>query len=88
VLFFLLIAGDTFLRRLVEILPRFSDKRQPIEISQRIEEDISAYLIPISVMNAAVDLRRHSSCGSAGWEIRYYGARSPSCSTIYGFSPQ
>jgi predicted PurR-regulated permease PerM len=56
VLFFLLVAGDTFLRRLVEILPRFSDKRQAIEISQRIEEDISAYLITISVMNAAVVL--------------------------------
>jgi predicted PurR-regulated permease PerM len=34
VLFFLLMSGDTFLRRLVEILPRFSDKRQAIEISQ------------------------------------------------------
>jgi predicted PurR-regulated permease PerM len=56
VLFFLLVAGDTFLRRLVEILPRFSDKRQAIEISQRIEEDISAYLITISAMNATVGL--------------------------------
>jgi predicted PurR-regulated permease PerM len=56
VLFFLLVAGDTFLRRLVEILPRFSDKRQAIEISQRIEEDISAYLMTISAMNAAVGL--------------------------------
>ena len=56
VLFFLLLAGDTFLRRLVEILPRFGDKRQAIEISQRIEADISAYLITVSVMNAAVGL--------------------------------
>ena len=28
VLFFLLLSGDTFLRRLVEVLPNFSDKRQ------------------------------------------------------------
>jgi predicted PurR-regulated permease PerM len=56
VLFFLLVAGDTFLRRLVEVLPTFGDKRQAIEISQQIEEDISAYLITISVMNAAVGL--------------------------------
>src|SRR5258705_12171287 len=28
VLFFLLVSGDTFLRRLVEILPRFKNKRQ------------------------------------------------------------
>jgi predicted PurR-regulated permease PerM len=47
VLFFLLVSGDTFLRRLVEILPRFSDKRQAIEISQHIEHDISAYLITV-----------------------------------------
>jgi predicted PurR-regulated permease PerM len=56
VLFFLLLSGDTFLRRLVEILPRFSDKRQAIEISQHIEHDISGYLITITIMNAAVGL--------------------------------
>jgi predicted PurR-regulated permease PerM len=56
VLFFLLLSGDTFLRRLVEILPRFSDKRQAIKISQHIEHDISAYLITVTIMNAAVGL--------------------------------
>src|SRR5262249_36434456 len=30
-LFFLLIAGDVFLRRLVEILPRFGDKKRAVE---------------------------------------------------------
>ena len=54
VLFFLLIAGDIFLRRLVEILPRFKDKRQAVDISQQIEADISAYLLTITVMNLAV----------------------------------
>jgi predicted PurR-regulated permease PerM len=53
-LYFLLVSGDTFLRRLVEILPRFSSKRQAVDISQQIESDISAYLITISIMNAAV----------------------------------
>ncbi len=53
-LFFLLMSGDIFLHRFVEILPRFSSKRQVIEISQQIERDISAYLITITVMNAAV----------------------------------
>ena len=55
-LFFLLMSGDTFLRRLVEILPRFSDKRQAVEISQEIEHDISAYLATITMMNIAVGL--------------------------------
>jgi predicted PurR-regulated permease PerM len=52
--FFLLTAGDTFLRRLVEILPRFQDKRQAVAISQHVESDISAYLATITIMNAAV----------------------------------
>jgi predicted PurR-regulated permease PerM len=54
VLYFLMLSGDTFLRRMVEILPRFRDKRQAVDISQQIEEDISAYLVTITVMNAAV----------------------------------
>jgi predicted PurR-regulated permease PerM len=53
-LFFLLVHGDTFLRRVVEILPRFSNKRQAVDISQKIESDISAYLITITIMNAVV----------------------------------
>jgi predicted PurR-regulated permease PerM len=55
-LFFLLVSGDIFLHRLVEILPHFSSKRQVVEISQQIEHDISAYLITITIMNAAVGI--------------------------------
>jgi predicted PurR-regulated permease PerM len=54
VLFFLIVSGDTFLRRLVEILPRFKDKRQAVDISQQIESDVSAYLFTITIMNLAV----------------------------------
>jgi predicted PurR-regulated permease PerM len=54
VLFFLLLSGDTFLRRLVEVLPSFKNKRQAVDISQHIESDISAYLTTITVMNALV----------------------------------
>jgi predicted PurR-regulated permease PerM len=56
VLFFLLVSGDIFLRRLVEVLPHFSDKRRAVEISQRIENDISLYLITITMMNMFVGL--------------------------------
>ena len=56
VLFFVLISGDTFLRRLVEILPRFKDKRQAVAISQQIEQDISIYLATITMMNSAVGI--------------------------------
>lgn len=54
VLYFLLVAGEIFLRRIVEILPNFGDKRQAVDISQQIEADISAYLVTITAMNAAV----------------------------------
>jgi predicted PurR-regulated permease PerM len=53
-LLFLLVSGDTFLRRLVEILPSFSNKRQAVDIFQQVESDISAYLVTITLMNAAV----------------------------------
>lgn len=49
-----MVAGNIFLRRIVEILPTFSNKRQAVDISQQILEDISAYLVTITAMNAAV----------------------------------
>jgi predicted PurR-regulated permease PerM len=54
VLFFLLVSGDTFLRRVVEILPRFKDKRQAVDISKQTESDVAAYLFTITIMNLAV----------------------------------
>jgi predicted PurR-regulated permease PerM len=54
VLYFLLVSGEIFLRRIVEILPNFKEKRQAVDISQQVEEDISAYLVTITVMNLIV----------------------------------
>jgi predicted PurR-regulated permease PerM len=56
VLFYLLVAGETFLRRVVEILPHFDDKRQAVQISMHIERDISVYLISVTLINAVVGL--------------------------------
>jgi predicted PurR-regulated permease PerM len=56
VLFFLLVSGETFMRRLVEILPTFAEKRQAVEITIDIERNISAYLITVSVINVVVGL--------------------------------
>jgi len=55
-LFFLLASGDLFLRRLVEILPTFSNKKQAVEISREIESNISSYLATISLMNLGVGI--------------------------------
>jgi predicted PurR-regulated permease PerM len=60
VLFYFLVFGETFLRRLVEVLPRFADKREAVEISLHIERDLSAYLLTITVINTAV------GCATAG----------------------
>lgn len=66
VLFFLLMSGDTFLRRLVEILPRFKDKRQAVDLSQQVEDNISAYLVTITLMNAAVGLATAGAMWACG----------------------
>jgi predicted PurR-regulated permease PerM len=56
VLFFLLISGDMFLRRLVEIMPHFKEKRQVVDLSQQVEGNISAYLLTVTLMNAVVGM--------------------------------
>ncbi|WP_428537691.1 AI-2E family transporter [Rhodopila sp.] len=54
ILFYMLVSGETFLLRMVEILPRFRDKRQAVELSLRIERDVSAYLLTVSCINLLV----------------------------------
>jgi predicted PurR-regulated permease PerM len=56
VLFFLMLSGDTFLRRGVEIMPNFEHKRRAVEISQQVESDISIYLSTIIIMNLLVGI--------------------------------
>lgn len=63
ILFFLLVSGSTFLKRTVEIMPSFRDKRQVVELSQDVEANISAYLVTITMMNIAVGL----ATGVAMW---------------------
>jgi predicted PurR-regulated permease PerM len=53
-LFFLLASGDTLLRQAVSIAPRLSDKRRVVEIARDTEDDISYYLLTISLINASL----------------------------------
>jgi predicted PurR-regulated permease PerM len=55
-LFFLLVSGNSFLRRIVEILPRLRDKKQAVEIIYEIQRTVSTYLGTVTAMNAAVGL--------------------------------
>ena len=54
ILFYMLVFGETFMRRLVEVLPTFKDKKQAVGISTAIEHDISMYLLTVTVINAVV----------------------------------
>jgi predicted PurR-regulated permease PerM len=53
-LFFLLASGDRLLRSFIEVLPRFSDKRQAVEIATEIQRQIGGYLFTITLMNTLV----------------------------------
>ncbi|MBV1701986.1 MAG: AI-2E family transporter [Hyphomicrobiales bacterium] len=63
ILFFMLVSGDRLLRGLIEILPRFSNKRRAVEISNEIQSGITRYLLTITLMNAAVGI----ASGFAMW---------------------
>jgi len=65
-LFFLLWAGDTLLRSLVEIMPRFGQKRRVVEIADQVERSISGYLATITMMNAFVGLANGVSAWAFG----------------------
>ena len=55
-LFFLLASGDLFLRKLIRVLPRLSDKRRAVEIARQIESDVSTYLLTITIINVGLGL--------------------------------
>ena len=54
--YFLLASGDMFLRKLVRLLPRSSDKVRAVEISREIETQVSSYLATVTLINIGVGL--------------------------------
>lgn len=65
-LFFLLYEGDSLLRRLVEIMPTFADKRRTVQIASEIERNVSLYLATITVMNLGVGVLNFVQCYALG----------------------
>jgi predicted PurR-regulated permease PerM len=53
-LFFLLASGDTLLRQAVTIAPRLRDKKRVVEIMREMEDDVSYYLLTISLINGGL----------------------------------
>lgn len=50
-LYFLLAAGDLFLRKLVRVIPRLEDKKRAVEMARQTQHDISRYLFTVTVIN-------------------------------------
>ncbi len=69
-LFFLLASGDLFLRKLVRVLPRLSDKKAAIEIARATEEHISRYLVTVTLINAGLGV-------AVGFAMKLAGMPNP-----------
>lgn len=54
--YFFLSSGDTFLRRLVEVSPALREKRVVVGIARGIQQEISRYLLTVSMINLGVAL--------------------------------
>jgi len=65
-LFFLLTEGDSLLRRFVEIMPTFADKRRAVRIASQIERNVSLYLATITIMNLLVGVLNLVQCWLVG----------------------
>jgi predicted PurR-regulated permease PerM len=53
-LYFLLASGDLFLRKLIKVLPTFTDKKRAVEIAREVEHNISTYLFTVTLINIGV----------------------------------
>ncbi len=65
-LFFLLASGDVFLRKLVSVIPSFHDKKRAVEIVRSIQQDISYYLLTITLVNICPGDLCHDGHGVSG----------------------
>ena len=62
-LYFLLAAGDQFLRKVVEVMPGISEKKKTVELARSIEAGISRYLLSVTIINLSLGV----AIGTAMW---------------------
>lgn len=53
-LYFLLASGDMFLRKLIRVLPRLTDKKTAVGIARTIQTEIGRYFLTIAAINLAL----------------------------------
>lgn len=61
--FFLLTSRDLFLRKLIRISPKFSDKKRALYIAKDVERDVSIFLLSIALINVCLGI----SVGTVFW---------------------
>jgi len=55
-LYFLLAAGDTFRRRLIDAVPLRADKRRIVEISDTVQNTLGRYFLTVALINSGLGL--------------------------------
>jgi predicted PurR-regulated permease PerM len=55
-LYFLLASGDLFLRKVVQVLPRFRHRRNAVRIIRRTEQDLTHYLSTVVLINTGLGI--------------------------------
>jgi predicted PurR-regulated permease PerM len=83
-LYFLLAAGDMFLRKLIAIMPTDENKLRIVDIAQSVKKDISFYLLTLTLTNVGYGVL----VGCSAW---YLGVESPllwgALTAILSFAP-
>ncbi len=73
-LFFLLASGRLFYEKLVRVMPTLTEKKRAIRVVHAVEEEVSAYLLTISVINVGLGAVLPASCGCSVCRIPSCGA--------------
>ncbi|HQY27189.1 MAG TPA: AI-2E family transporter [Burkholderiaceae bacterium] len=55
-LYFLLASGDLFLRKLIRVLPRLTDKKKAVGIARTVQVEIGRYFLIISAINLGLGI--------------------------------
>ncbi|MEQ8299955.1 MAG: AI-2E family transporter [Hyphomonas sp.] len=76
--FFLIASGDLFYEKLVQVMPTLKDKRRALAVARTIENQLSAYLLTITVINFALGV----AIGLTMWAL---GMPDPILFAIAGF---
>jgi predicted PurR-regulated permease PerM len=72
-LFFLLASSESLLRRLVEILPHFDDKRRVVSIVSDIESDVRGRLKKLGLVSFCRRPAARGFTSSSRWPLRRLG---------------